>query len=253
MELKSNKYVCDICNKQYTKKTSFDKHKLVCEFKIKSKRELEIEVEESSDIPTYNQLVQIVQEMSLKIIKMEEKIEKMQKYITIKNRKTNILLWLNKNLIANIGFLEWVHSYLFVKAEHFENLMKNDNTIYNILQYILQDNLSEQKDFIYPLVCLSQKNGVFYICDKKENGDMEWQQMTLNDMVLILKLVQNKMIREITIWKEENNKKFDDDAKLAISFNKAVIKLMDINLSQESIINKIKNGLYNCLKKDLNI
>ena len=85
MELKSNKYVCDICNKQYTKKTSFDKHKLVCEFKIKSKRELEIEVEESSDIPTYNQLVQIVQEMSLKIIKMEEKIEENNVFLVDKN------------------------------------------------------------------------------------------------------------------------------------------------------------------------
>ena len=50
----TNKVSCDVCNKQYTKKSSLDKHKLLCNFKMKSERERKIDVEESSDIPSYN-------------------------------------------------------------------------------------------------------------------------------------------------------------------------------------------------------
>ena len=45
-----NHYHCVVCNKQYTRKSSLDKHTILCEFKIRTKRDLTIAVEESSDI-----------------------------------------------------------------------------------------------------------------------------------------------------------------------------------------------------------
>lgn len=47
----------------------------------------------------------------------------------------------------------------------------------------------------------------------------------------------------------KNQHKFDDDNKLSILFNKSVIKLMNISFSQNHNLSRIKNGLYNYLKK----
>ena len=66
-------YSCSLCKKEYTRKGSLDKHTVLCEFKSKSRLELQVAVEEASDKPTYDQLVQIVQELSIKYVKMEEK------------------------------------------------------------------------------------------------------------------------------------------------------------------------------------
>ena len=32
--LNSAKYCCGVCNKEYTRKSSLDKHKILCDFKI---------------------------------------------------------------------------------------------------------------------------------------------------------------------------------------------------------------------------
>jgi hypothetical protein len=245
--LNSNKLYCNICNKHYTKKTSLDKHKILCDFKIKTKRERQIEAEEQEDMPSYYQLIKIVQELTLKLIKTEEKMDKMTKLVNNKKRKLNIILWLNTNIVPTIGFLEWVHTSLIVNSTHFENLM--ENTIFHTIQQIFEDNF--KTDFIYPITCFLQQTGVFYICEKKVNGSPEWKKLILDDMILILSTIQKNMIKELTKWKVTNQHKFDDDAKLSILFNKSVIKLMNIKFSQNNNLSRIKNGLYNYLKKDL--
>jgi hypothetical protein len=249
MEELSTKLCCAVCNKEYTRKSSLDKHKILCDFKMKTKREIQIDCEESGDLPSHYQLVKIVQELTLNMIKMEDKMEQMQKWVERKKRKLNVVMWLNANVNPSIGFLEWVHSVLIVKSEHFEDLM--ENTIFHTIQKIFEENLSEKTDLVYPIRCFSQKTGVFYVCDKKEDGETEWRQLVLNDMILILKKIQNGIIKELTNWKIENQYKFDDNDKIAILFNKAVIKVMNISFNQDNNLSRIKNELYNYLKTDL--
>lgn len=245
----SSKYCCVVCNKNYTKKSSLDKHNILCDFKLKTKRELQIETEELNDIPNHLQLVKIVQELTLKMIKMEEKMGEMQKWVDKKKKKLNVITWLNSSVVPTIGFLEWVKSTLVVKQEHFENLM--ENSLFHTVQQVFEHNLCEKSDFIYPIRAFSQKQGIFYICEKKEDGSPEWKQLVLTDMVIILKTIQTRMIKELAKWKAENQSKFDDNDKISELFNKAVIKLMNISFTQDATMSRIKNGLYNYLKMDL--
>lgn len=248
-EINKHKYCCDTCKKEYTRKSSLDKHRILCDFKMKSKREKQIDFEESTDIPSHSQLVKIVQELTLKMMKMEEKMEEMQKWVEKKKRKLNIVSWLNSSVTPTVGFLEWVKTCLIIKQEHFENLM--ENTLFHTIQFIFEDNLCDKDDFVYPIACFLQKNGVFYICEKKEDGTPEWRELVLSDMVLILKQIQNGMFRELTKWKVENKQKFDENDKISILFNKSVIKLTEISFSQDHKLSRIKNSLFNYLKMDL--
>jgi hypothetical protein len=249
-DLQSNtKYCCVVCNKQYTKKASLDNHKILCDFRLKSKREIQIETEELNDVPNHPQLVKIVQELTLKMIKMEEKIQEMQKWVDKKKRKLNVIVWLNMTIIPTIGFLEWVNTSLVVKPEHFENLM--DNSLFHTIQQVFEHNLCEKGDFVYPIRCFSQKQGIFYICENKHDGSPEWKQLVLTDIVLILKTLQNRMIKELAKWKTDNQSKFYDNDKISEVFNKAVIKLMNISFTQDATLSRIKNNLYNYLKTDL--
>jgi len=240
-----------VCNKQYLKKTSLDKHKILCDFKIKTQREKQVEHEELGDLPNHYQLVKIVQELSLKIGKMEEKMEEMQKWIEKKKRKINVISWLNTNINPTNGFKEWVNVILTVKQEHFEILM--ENTLFYTIQKIFEDNLSENDntDIIYPIRCFSQKSGIFYVCEKNEEGLPDWRPLVLTDMVILLKTIQNQMIKELSKWKITNQSKFNENDKISETFNKAIIKLMSITFTQDATLSRIKNGLYNYLKLDL--
>ena len=249
-ETQSNtKYCCVICNKQYTNKSSLDKHKILCDFKMKTKREHQIEEEELGDLPNHLQLVRIVQELSLKIIKMEEKMAEMQKWVDKKKKKLNVIAWLNAHIVPTIGFREWVNTLFVVLPEHFEHLM--ENTLFQNIQKVFEYNLLKKDDFVYPLRCFSEKQGVLYICEKKEDGSPEWKQMEFADTILLFKIFQGRMIKELTKWKLENQSKFDDNTRICDSFNKAVIKLMNLSFTQDASFSRIKNGLYNYLKADL--
>jgi len=247
--ISNTKYSCIVCNKHYTRKSSLDKHKILCDFKCKTKRENNVELEELGDIPNQLQLVKIVQELSLKLIKMEEKMEQMQKWVDKKKRKLNVITWLNSDVVPTVGFLEWVNTLLVVKQEHFEDLM--ENTLFHTFQQVFEHNLCERSNFVYPIRCFVEKAGIFYICEKKEDGTPEWRQLVLTDMILILKTVQNRMIKELTKWKADNQHKFDDNDKISELFNKAIIKLMNLSFTQDSTLSRIKNGLYNFLKTEL--
>jgi hypothetical protein len=244
------KLCCNVCNKEYTRKSSLDKHKILCDFKMKTKREHQIEIEELADIPNHYQLVKIVQELTLKMIKMEEQMEEMKFWVDKKKRKVNVVVWLNTNVVPTIGFLEWINISV-VKPEHFESLM--ENSLFHTIQQVFEHNLCEKTDFIYPIKCFTQKQGNFYICENKHDGSPEWRQLVLTDMVSILKTIQRGFIKQLTNWKKDNKQLFDDNDRVSISFNKAVIKVMDISFTQDATLSRIKNNLYNYLKTELNI
>ena len=245
----NTKYSCNACNKHYTRKSSLDKHKILCDYKLKTPREHQIDYEELGDTPNHVQLVKIVQELTFKLIKMEEKMEDMQKWVEKKKKKLNVILWLNTNIIPTIGFLEWINTLFIVLPEHFENLM--ENTLFHTIQQVFEYNLQKKDDFVYPIRCFVEKPNAFYISEKNFDGTAEWKQLELSDMVVILKIFHKRMIKELTTWKLENQYKFDDNSKMSDIFNKAVIKLMNLTFTPDASLSRIKNGLFNYLKSDL--
>ena len=244
-----SKYCCLVCNKPYSRKQSLDKHTILCNFKLKSSSEREIEFEELGDIPNHLQLVKIMQELTLKYVKIQEQLEQMKKWVDKKKKKLNIICWLNLNSTPTVGFLEWVNTCLVVKREHFECLM--DDTIFKTIQQVFEYNLPKTNDFIYPISCFSQKSNTFYICEKKADNTPEWKQLLLSDIVLILKTIYHRMIRELTKWKTENQSTFNDNDKVSELFNKAVIKLTSLSFTQDATMSRIRNSLYTYLKTDL--
>jgi hypothetical protein len=182
---------------------------------------------------------------------MEDKMTEMQKWVYKKKKKINVVAWLNANIIPTIGFKEWVNTCLLVNPEDFEDLM--ENSLFHTVQQVFERNLRTKDDFTYPIRCFSQKTGIFYICEKKPDGTPEWTLLHNQDMILMLKTIQNRIIKELTKWKAENQYKFDDNSKISDLFNKAIIKLMNMSFTPDHTFARMKNGLFNHLKTDLKL
>ena len=109
----------------------------------------------------------------------------------------------------------------------------------------------DKRDFVCPIKCFAQKNGVFYICEPEPFSASVWVELELKDFVLLLKQVQRKLIGELSEWRKTNQKLFYENDKVSDQFNKAVIKLMNITFVQDASMSRIRNGLFHYLKKDL--
>jgi hypothetical protein len=106
-------------------------------------------------------------------------------------------------------------------------------------------------DFVCPLKCFAQKNGVFYICELSDTNTSLWREVENADFVMLLKKVQKRLIGELSEWRKENQKLFYDNDRVSDQFNKAVIKLMSISFAQDASMSRVKNGLFHYLKTDL--
>jgi pterin-4a-carbinolamine dehydratase len=242
-------YCCDLCKKSYTRKSSLDKHKLLCDYKSKSKLEHKVEEEELGDTPTYEQLVKIVQELAFKYVKLEEKMSEMQVWVSQKKQKIKVIDWLNEHVNATIGFKEWTTT---IKVTSQIALSLIDYNAFQIFQSVLEYNLLNAADFICPIKCFSQKQNVFYVCEKTPEGKSVWTQMETDELLQILKKIQSKLLSELSKWKLDNKTNIETDDKLSEQFNKALIKLLNITIVAHDVnVNRIRSNLYSFLKMDL--
>jgi len=239
-------YKCTTCEKKYSRKSSYDKHLILCDFLIKSKEEKKIINEESRDLPNYMQLVNIVQELSLKYVRLENQLSDMQKWVEKKKKKINVISWLNDTIYPTKSFLQWSAS-LQIEDRHFEFLL--ENTIIQTIQLILEENVtnSSVQPEILPIKCFSQKSNLFYIY----TAEVGWHVMAFEDFIKILKPIQSKLLNTLIQWKTTNKQEIESDDKLSILYSKTIIKLMNISFTQDATTSKIRSQLYTYLKVDL--
>jgi len=246
---------CVYCGKCYTRKSSFDKHSIICEIAHKSKRIKMCEEEESTDIPSVEKLYNIIQEMAFKQQKMEEKMEEMQKWIDKKKKKLNVINWLNVQFTPTELFEARARIIVVIQDDITTLIEQNfHQTVINILKR----NLKTPKEGVVrePIACFSEKSAVFYIYKETKNESEQetknqWSKMTQEDFVYLLRVIHSKLLNALCTWRDINNDRIKYNDNFAELYNKTVIKLMSADFNQESSLSKIRSPLYTLLKGDL--
>jgi hypothetical protein len=230
---------CPYCAKVYSKKTSFNKHVLMCDFLQKSKQDKKIEEEEINNLPSYKELVTIVQELALKNNRLEEKMSQMEKWIETKKKRVNVIQWLNQHATPSITYTAWCQQ-IKITPQNLNHLF--DNTISDTAIKIIQENLQE----LLPIYAFDQKSNVFYIF-----VDGAWIEMTSVNLSNLLIKIQNRLLEEINLWRTNNAAQLHANDKMSDTYNKTIMKLMNINSVQDGTVGKIKTGMYQMIKVDI--
>jgi len=233
---------CTFCDKKYTRKTSYNRHVILCEIMHQTKRERLCDSEESDNLPTYKQLYNIVQELGLKYVALENKMEEMQKWVNQKKKKINILDWLNNNETTT-SYSDWI-SAIAISSEEIE-ILQTESLIKTFMT-VLQNNLNKSVK-THPITAFLEKANTLYFYHENE-----WKQLESNDLVLLVKKIHSKIFGSLVQWKKDNHEKIKYDDKWGELYNKTLLKLTSINFTHDSaILCKIKTGLYNYLKTEL--
>lgn len=246
----SAKYVCLVCKKEYSKKSSLDKHKILCDYRFKTERERLVDAEEEEDIPSYNDLVKIVQEMAIKMGRMEERLEEIQSVVGRKKPKVNVIAWLNQHVHPSMGFTEWSHDAIHVFPEHFEVL--KENNIYFTMNAIMEDNIKRMEEV--PICCFSLHQSSFYCGEwnsQKKQLIFQWRKMNAEDLFQLFKRLHIRLIQFMADWKNSHAKEMQEDDNLCVLFNKMLQKVMSIEIytSGDSSVGKLKHMLSSSIKK----
>ena len=258
-KIKQSCLCCIYCGKSYKTRNNMDKHVVLCEtiYRSKNNKSLSLQDDEIEDIqlPTQKQMYNIILELTVKYNKLEEKMEQMTKWIEKKKKKINVIEWLNTNITPTCTFDELINK-IIVTNDNIDSLLSSG--FIAAFTEVISTNIFEKKEtHQFPVFCLDQKTNYIYIYTRQSNQENQlnnsnfWVEIEKETLVHFVNKIHMKITKCLTEWKkrlEEQNNFNDSNTDL---YNKTLIKLMDLNFKNETVLNKMKGIIYTGMKTDI--
>lgn len=224
-------YNCLHCGKCYIRSSSLDKHRILCDLKHETKYQQKVKEQEQTDIPTYNQLVNLVQSLHLKT----ESLEKQLKNKEFKQSKKDLIEYLNENYKNQITFMDWVSNI---------NLSFDINSILimdscEMIKLVFENNINKERQIYYPFIKKENKNYVF----TSEN----WTLINTDHIKILTLAIKNKLIEETMLWAKDNKDSLRSNDSLSLQFNKFIDSLMVFEKKQSLI----KSSFIKCVPSEI--
>jgi len=259
-KIKQPALCCIHCGKSYIKRANLDKHLVICELlqisKTKTKTSTNLLIDslyndENETMPTQRKMFQMLIELGERYNKLEEKVEKMNKWVVKKKKKINVLEWLNAHMRPNMVFDD-LHDKIVVIEQDIQNLFKH--SYYDVTNDVFSRNIYNFSDNENPLFAFVQKQNVFYIYDAANSANNDtniWVELTKERLTKFLNKLHTKVFKAFCDWKNIKKTEIKADERLSNLCDKTFVKLMSVEFKQENIYVKARNAMYSRMKKDM--
>lgn len=230
---------CKYCNKTYKSSAHLEKHTLLCKLMCDMASE---KMTVLDDIPTPRSMYIMLLELANKYKGLEDKYDHLNKWVVKKKKKINLAEWLNDHVDkpACNNYMSYFDDKFEVTLDDIDILFNsNYNDFFNIILQKIDFNNS-------PVVGFSDKaNTIYgYVEDK-------WCELTKTQLSSLFfrckKTIFSKALELKTLKKDEIAK----CDKLEAKFDRLMLKLINAEMSDGGLYNKLRFCLYNRIKKDI--
>ena len=252
---------CKHCGKKFTRKIIYNRHIILCEIlnNPKTKRESQCEKEEVLDIPSPEQMYNIILELAFKCSTLEKKVEELSSYggsgsgLVLKKPKIHILDWLNANITPTKNFTEWLEEVIVSTNEDIEFLMSaKTNSMHDVMMRVVERSsemtwdVKQMDEYPHSLMCVSQKQKTFYIYLE------EWIICPADQFILLTQIIHSKLFSQLCIWNQKNKQRLNASDALEDQYSSAIGKITGYKFAEDSSdMNKLRSSLYQYMKLDL--
>ena len=234
-------FCCSACSKEFKTKINFDKHTVLCDFKQKSIKQQELDIEFDKELPNQQTMYKLLLDLGVKYNKLEDKYNEINKFVSNKKRKVDIVQWLNTNKIPTTTFVRLIDCVTITTAD-IELLTQE--TPYDIVTKILNRSIYFETT---PVAAFAEKNNILYVYDNET-----WSEMKREQLTNFLNMIQFKMSKTLFEMKRVNKQEILVNDATATRFDKITNKLMSIDFENVALCNRIRLSMYNQLKTELN-
>jgi hypothetical protein len=233
-------FCCAYCQRNYQRKTYFDRHVIACQFLSKSKKERVLEREELADTPSVRELYAIILELAAKCKDLETKMTAINKWAHITKQKLNITDWLNTTQPSARDYNDWF-KMLVVKPADLQVLFEADYA-QGVVSF-LKPHLKEEER---PMRAFTAKENTFYIYSSTK----KWHLCEPETFTKLMHLLDNQFMREFISWQNGNKNRMLTDDSFSDLYAKNMKKIMGGSYTREQLYSRIKKELYMHLRGD---
>lgn len=246
-KIKQPAQCCIHCGRSYIKRVNLDKHIVICELLHNSNKKPKTIEEDHMVIPSQQKMFQMLIELGQKYNKLEEKVEEINKWVVKKKKKINVLEWLNANVTPNIVF-DSILDKITINDEDLKILMNNNFN--DLLNEVFSRTIYKFNETENPIFSFIQKINTFYIYDTIDGKNI-WIELTTERLIKFLNKVHMKVLRVFFDWKKTKETDIKSNDSFAIMCDKSMVKLMNVDFKQESILSKVRSAMFNKMKTDM--
>lgn len=210
------------------------------------------EVESQEQIPSIEKIYRLVQELTVKVVKLENENKKLKQSV-LKKQKINILDSLNKMSIVNqpdIVYNEWLETVMLSHVKDNLTIVFKEDLIVGIVN--TWKNAIIATSSILPIKTYINRPNIFYIY-VEDDSKRQWKQLHINDMDSQLRRISQQFIVEFKKeWYEPNEYKIDNDEKwtnLYVDYYKRI--LGGSQITTEVICQRVRNQIHTLMKERL--
>ena len=240
--IKQNPLCCVHCGKGYIQRVNLNKHLIGCELLQRSKTRLV--VEDADELPSQKKLYQMLIEMGEKYNRLESKVDEMNKWVTKKKKKINVIDWLNSNIVPNLTFDAVIHT--IIVSDNDTNIII-ENNFSEILNVLFSRTIYNFKENESPILAFVQKPNVFYIY----NTEHVWVELTSELLRKFLNKIHTKIAKGFYDWRNNPDNKNKTDDKFRAMCDKTLLKLMNVEFTNDNTLSKTKSAMYSRMKTDM--
>lgn len=226
-------FCCLHCQRNYQRKTYFDRHVIACQFLSKSKKERVLESEELADTPTVRELYSIILELATQCKYLETKIAAINKWAHITKQKLNVTDWLNTTYPSAMDYSKWMKT-LNVTSADLAVLFETDY-VEGVVRFLKPMLKEEEKR---PIRAFTMKENTFYIREEK------WHLCESESFTKLMHLLDNQFMREFISWQNANKNRMATDDSFSDLYSKNMKKIMGGTYTREQLYSRIKKELY---------
>ena len=218
---------CPCCFKIFKKKGCYEKHILSCE-----------RIERSTNAPSISQLYEMIQSLTEKYNTVQSELESVKRQINIKNKKLDIIAWLNTHSISNKNsdMLQLSKSIRIDQPEL--DIIFDKGFVDGIFEVIKNYFIVQQEAGVDFIKCFQQKKNIIYIF-----SDDKWKILSIEEFTKIIHAMNVKTFSAFNLYRESNIDKLDQD-DFQVTFTNNFNKLLSTNMTFEQKCIRIKNKLF---------
>ena len=273
-KIKQSSLCCVYCGKSYKTKSYLDKHIIICEIWHKSKNKTNSnnsnnynniynqnnDADDEFVVPSQKKMYQIILELAFKCNTLENKVNELNKFMSKKIKKIDILEFLNNDLQKPSIIFDNMTDLIKVNQSDIEFLF--NNSFLETVNHILSKNIYKNEDITtntdpIPITCFIQKPNNIYIYDKTNTQTQEnnhsWQIISREKLIRFLNIIQFKISKAFSEWRKTNVQILVENDSASILYDKTFSKLMAPEFKKDVTYNKYYNNIYNKMKKDVNM
>lgn len=199
-------YECTICQTcSFELKESYDRHRFLCIFKHKPKKEKIKMIERIPMKLTETDIYSLVAQLIYKNEEQEKRLSVVENELAKIRRKQriSILSWLNSSFgySPSVTFKEWIKR-LPIHVQYIEMALKTD--LLQGMVLCLKDAIFHSKIVDLPFCAFHQKNKQLYIYQEIENNgeaERKWSILSNDEMLPIVSSLSQLFLRHYLQWK----------------------------------------------------